>query len=68
MKEKNELYTIDLFDRCVIEMETGEILMYIEDKDLYVGINNDAYLEDVYLVRENIKHIYRDYTMSDVIL
>ena len=68
MKEKNELYTIDLFDRCVIEMETGEILMYIEDKDLYIGINNDAYLEDVYLVRENIKHIYRDYTMSDVIL
>jgi hypothetical protein len=58
---------IELFDRCVIEMKTGETLMYIEDMDLYVGLNNDAYLEDVYLVEKNIKHIYRDYTMSDVI-
>ena len=55
------------FDRCVIEMKTGELLLYIEDMDLYIGLNNDAYLEDVYLVHENIAHVYRDYTMSEIV-
>jgi hypothetical protein len=67
MKNNFEILTIDILDRYVIEMESGEILMYIEDKDLYVGLNNNAYLEDVYLVVDNIKHIYRDYTMNEVI-
>lgn len=58
---------IKLFDRCVIEMKTGDLLLYVEDMDLYIGLNNDAFLEDVYLVEENIKHVYNNHTMSEII-
>ena len=57
----------ELKDRNVIEMKTGELLLYVEDNDTFIGLNNDAFITDSYIVIENVKRVYSDYTMSDVI-
>ena len=57
---------IKLTDRNVIEMVTGELLLYIEDEDMYIGLNNDAIITESYIVYENVQRVYRDYTLSDV--
>lgn len=60
----------ELKDRNVIEMKTGELLLYVEDNgtnETFIGLNNDAFIIDSYIVIENIKRVYSDYTMNDVI-
>ena len=59
--------TFELKDRNVIEMKTGELLLYVEDNDTFIGLNNDAFIIDSYIVIENVKRVYSNYTMSDVI-
>ena len=56
-----------LKDRNVVEMVTGERLLYVEDMDMYVGINNDTCITDSYIVFENVYRVYKDYTLSEVI-
>lgn len=56
-----------LKDRNVVEMVTGELLLYIEDVDMYVGINNDTFITDSYIVFENVHRVYKDYMLSEVL-
>ena len=58
---------IKLTDRNIIEMVTGELLLYIEDEDMYIGLNNDAFITESYIVYENVQRVYHDYTLSDII-
>ena len=56
-----------LKDRNVVEMITGELLLYVEDVDMYVGLNNDTLITDSYIVFENVYRVFRDYTLSEII-
>lgn len=56
-----------LKDRNIAEMVTGELLLYVEDVDMYVGMNNDTLITDSYIVFENVYRVYKDYTLSEII-
>lgn len=58
---------MEIKDRNVIEMNNGDLLLYVEDMDLYVGLNNDSYITDSYLVESNVAKVYADYTLKTII-